>query len=527
MRKTIIAGLGILLSGIAFLPLKGQSALDAFRYSGTAIYSTARSMGAGGAFSAVGADFSAASLNPAGLAVYRRNDLMFTPSLRISNNEAGYLGGTFGDSRTNFGFSNIGFVSAAPVARWNRETRRREEAQTGLKSYAFAIGYNQIANFNRRTTFETYNPSSSMTDFFAGLATGETYASVFNQNNTTWPGLAVGAGVIDTSVVDGNWIGAAPGGQVQQRLDHEENGRINEWNLGIAGNFSDKIYAGATIGIRGLRYNSEFFFTEEDIDNVHQTLANDSTDLNSMTFSDIYGVRATGFNLNVGVIARPIDQLRIGVAIQTPTWYSMSDEYITEITSTFDNDPTIYGLSPLNGVFTYNLTTPFKVTVGAMGLIGKLGFISADFEYMDYSSAKFSSDVSPGSGFFYAFTDENRDIRTQFASAYNLRIGGEMRFGPGRFRLGYSNYGAVLEDAYLEYVDYQTGGTDKITGKRQIFSGGIGLKQKNYYIDLAYAREYSNDRRLLYTVQNPAEFSPELVNQITSNLFSMTIGFTF
>lgn len=527
MRKTIIAGLGILLSGIAFLPLKGQSALDAFRYSGTAIYSTARSMGAGGAFSAVGADFSAASLNPAGLAVYRRNDLMFTPTLRISQNEAGYIGGAFEDSRANFGLTNIGFVSASPVARWNRETRRREEAQTGLKSYSFAIGYNQIANFNRRTSFETFNPSNSISDYFAGLATGETFGAVWNQDNTTFPGLALGAGIIDTSGVDGNWIGAAPGGQVQQNLNHEESGRINDWTLGIAGNFSDKIYAGATIGIRGLRYNSEFTFSEQDLQNIHQTYSNDSTPLNSLTFSDIYGVRSTGFNLNVGIIARPIDQLRIGIAFQTPTWYSMSDEYVTEITSTFDNDNQVYGLTPLNGVYTYNLTTPFKVTVGAMGLIGKLGFISADFEYLDYSSAKFSSDVSPGSSFYYSFSDENSDIRQQFTSAYNLRIGGEMRFGPGRFRLGYSNYGAVLEDAYLEYVDYQTGGTNKITGKRQIFTGGIGLKQKNYYIDLAYAREYSNDRRLLYTVQNPAENSPELVNQITTNLFSMTIGFTF
>ncbi len=527
MRKTIIASLGILLSAIACTPLKGQSALDAFRYSGTSVYSTSRSMGAGGAFSAVGADFSAASLNPAGLAVYRRSDLVFTPSLRFSHNEAEYLGETFGDSRTNFGFTNIGFVSASPVVRWNRATRQREESQSGLKSFAFAIGYSQLANFNRRTTIDTYNPSSSMTDFFAGLAAGETYATVFNQNNSTWPGLAVGAGIIDTSGIDGNWIGAAQGGQVQQRLQHEENGRINEWTLGVAGNINDKIYAGVTLGIRGLRYNSEFFFTEEDINDVHRTYANDSTPLNGMTFLDIYGVRSTGFNLNFGVIARPIDQIRIGIAFQTPTLYSMSDEYYTELTSTFDNNSQDYGFDPLNGIFTYNLTTPFKVTVGAMGLIGKLGFISADFDYIDYSSARFSSDLAPGSGFFYAFTQENLDIRQQFASAYNFRIGGEMRFGPGRFRLGYSNYGAVLEDAYLEYIDFQTGDIDKISGKRQIFSSGIGLKQKNYYIDIAYAREYNNDRRLLYTVQDPSEFSPELVNRVTSNLFSMTIGFTF
>lgn len=527
MRNSIKVWLGILLSVPVFLPLQGQNAIDAFRYSGTAIYSTARSMGAGGAFSAVGADFSAASLNPAGLAVYRRNDLMFTPSIRFSQNNANYLGLSSEQRRNSFGFNNIGFVSASPVARWNRETRRREEAQTGLKSYSFAIGYNQLANFNRRTDFSVFNPENSITDFFAGLAAGQSYANVFNENNSTWPGLAVGAGIIDTSGVDGNWIGAAPGGLIQQNLNHEESGRINEWTLGVAGNFNDKIYAGASVGIRGLRYSSEFTFGEDDINNVHRSYAFDGTPISTLTFSDIYGVRGTGFNLNVGIIARPIDQLRVGVSIQTPTWYSMSDEYVTEITSTFDNDPQVYGLQPLNGIYTYNFNTPFKVTVGAMGLIGKFGFISADFEYLDYSAGKFKSDVSPSSSFYYSFTDENTDIRQQFASAYNLRIGGEARFGPGRFRLGYSNYGSIVEDEYLDYVNYQTGVINKINGTRRIISTGIGLKQKSYYIDVAYAREYNTDRRLAYTVQDPNEYSPELLNQVTTNLFSMTIGFTF
>lgn len=527
MRKSLSACLGLwLLIGLA-PSVFGQSSLDALRYSNTGVYSTARSMGMAGAFSAVGADFSATTLNPAGLALYRRSDLMFTPTLRIIANDGSYLGSSNSGSKANFGFTNIGYVASAPVNRWNSDSRAREESTSGLKSYSFSIGYNQIANFHRRNSFDAFNGSSSITDFFAGLANGDSYLGVDGQDNTSLAGMAWGAGLIDTSGVDGNWIGAAPGGMVRQQLNQEETGRINDWNIGLAGNFGDKIYAGVSLGIRGLRYSSDFSYAETDINDVHNTYANDSTPINSVTYTDIYGVRGSGFNLNIGVIARPLDFLRVGLAIQTPTWYSMSDEYVTEITSTFDGDPLTYGLQPLSGVYTYNFASPFRVTLGAMGLIGKKGFISADFEYLDYSTGKFSSDVSPSSSFFYAFTGENQDIRQQFTTAYNIRLGGEYRMGPGRFRLGYGYNGAVLNEEYLEYVDYETGNLQNLAGIRQIISGGVGLKQKNYYLDLAYVREYNTERKLMYTVQDVSAYSPEVINRITTNLFSMTIGFTF
>jgi len=51
--------------------LFSQSEVDAIRYSQENIGSTARSFAVGGAFGAVGADPSCASINPAGMAKYR------------------------------------------------------------------------------------------------------------------------------------------------------------------------------------------------------------------------------------------------------------------------------------------------------------------------------------------------------------------------------------------------------------------------------------------------------------------------
>jgi len=466
-------------------------------------------------------------VNPAGLGVYRRSDFMLTPALRITRNESQYLDVSASPAtRTAFNLGNIGYVYNSSVRKYNPETRRREPAQSGLTSVSFAVGYNQVDNFNRRTEFQTFNDQSSMTDFFAGLASGQSINSIFNDQ--TLPSMAAAGWLIDTSGVDGNWIGAADGGQVQQTFAQEEWGRNNEWNFGFAGNIDDKLYAGVSVGLQGLRYNSEFLYRETDVNNVHQVWAADSTPFNQLTYSDVYQVQGSGVNIRLGIIGRPVDFLRIGVAFQSPTWVSMTDDYSTQLLGNLDNDPNDYGYeNPLVGTFAYNLTTPYRVTVGVMGLIGKFGFLSADFEYLDYASARFSSDVSPASTFYYSFAQENQAIAAAFSSAYNLRLGGELRFGPGRFRLGYANYGSVLNEEFLEYLDFESGNTGTVAGEREIFSGGLGLKQKNFYLDFAYMREYASERRLLYSVQNASEYSPELINRITTNIYSMTIGFTF
>ena len=50
--------------------VSAQNEIDALRFSSYSSTGTARALAMGGAFSAVGADFSSAWLNPAGLALY-------------------------------------------------------------------------------------------------------------------------------------------------------------------------------------------------------------------------------------------------------------------------------------------------------------------------------------------------------------------------------------------------------------------------------------------------------------------------
>ncbi|MDR2791632.1 MAG: hypothetical protein LBB27_02680, partial [Tannerellaceae bacterium] len=78
MKKIIVAFAGLLLTGgTAF----GQSQLDALRYGQTDLNGTARALGMGGAFGALGGDVSVMGGNPAGLGVFRSSEWVITLGL--------------------------------------------------------------------------------------------------------------------------------------------------------------------------------------------------------------------------------------------------------------------------------------------------------------------------------------------------------------------------------------------------------------------------------------------------------------
>ena len=111
----------ILLTVMAALTGFGQSAYDAWRFSQNEYEGTARSVAMGNAFTALGGDLGAVTINPAGSAVAGYSQFTITPSLYISsataNGAAPYAGAelTYFDkkyrsSNTDFGIPNIGMT---------------------------------------------------------------------------------------------------------------------------------------------------------------------------------------------------------------------------------------------------------------------------------------------------------------------------------------------------------------------------------------------------------------------------------
>lgn len=107
MNKSVFI-LSAILSGAGMA--YGQGAIDAYRISQPDMKGTARFMGMGGAFSALGGDLSTLSQNPVGIGIYRSNEVGFTVDLDCQGSTSTSQGISNDMSQTKFLLNNIGAV---------------------------------------------------------------------------------------------------------------------------------------------------------------------------------------------------------------------------------------------------------------------------------------------------------------------------------------------------------------------------------------------------------------------------------
>ncbi|MEL6847117.1 MAG: hypothetical protein AAFP92_01310 [Bacteroidota bacterium] len=524
------AGLWLVLISFSF-PLQAQTELDAFRHAQYGSFGTARALGMGGAYSAVGADISSATLNPAGLGVYRSSSLVFSPSLTLVNTTTSFLDGEERANSTDFRMPSWGMVFHNP--QYYDDGRTLQEVERGLKSFVFSFGHNQLENYRRNIAVEGYNTESSISDAFAWRA-NQAAAPWFQLDGNSRAGLAFNTFVIDTLLgFDNQYFPAVNGGDIQQRIELEESGRRNEWFISLAGNWSDFIYIGGTVGIQSVNYEQTFRFREDDINNVHQGLQPNpafalESPMNQIRFEDNFSTTGTGINGKFGVIIRPFDQLRLGASVQSPTFFTLVDQFSSNLAQNYSitlangsegTEESVSETTP--GQYRYSLRTPYKVTIGGMYLLGKTGFLTADVDFTDYSSSRLSASD-------YGFDVENDNVRAQFQQVVSVRVGGEFRSGIFRLRLGAAVFGDPLTEEgrrYLSAEDFTT--VNEISGERTILSAGIGIRQPNYFLDVSFINQRQTDKFNPYTAGTTDIFLPTAVINTQKNALTATVGFNF
>ena len=104
MKRNIIV-LSFLSASIGFG--YAQSAIGAYSVSQPDMKGTARYMGMAGAFGALGGDLTSISQNPAGIGVYRSNDVGFTLDLDLQNSTTQNEGKQYKIDETKFLLNNI------------------------------------------------------------------------------------------------------------------------------------------------------------------------------------------------------------------------------------------------------------------------------------------------------------------------------------------------------------------------------------------------------------------------------------
>lgn len=336
MKKiSVLTALGMLMIapwGMA------QTIYDGAKLTGKDLNGTARFVGMGGAMGALGGDISTMGTNPAGIGLYRSNDVMTSFGLSLYGNESQYLGKKFNSDLTKGDFNNIGFVFSSKIGN-----------ETPLRFVNFGFNYHKAKSFNNNMRMEGNLGLYSQTYLMASQAAGiEKWGdSPYTDNGIGWLSiLGADAGLIrDITIhdktggvnnipytykdeqgkevqykdINGNPLYISPG-HFEGMLDNgyanfhsEERGGIDQYDFNVSFNFNDRVYLGLTLGAYSVDYNKYTFYGED--------YGNDEK-YNLQSWNRIKG---SGFDVKFGAIIRPFEYspFRVGLAIHTPIFYSL------------------------------------------------------------------------------------------------------------------------------------------------------------------------------------------------------------
>lgn len=480
-KATLILIFSFLLSGVF-----AQNQTDALRYSQIEFGGTARSMGVAGAFGAVGGDFSTLSTNPAGMGFYRSSEFTISPAINHSVTNSTFFGENHEESQYDIALQNFGVILSFT----------QHGKYSGWNNFQFGIGKNRLIDFNNGIHTEGFNTETSILTGYADYANNFGNVGKAPDNMYAFDTyLAYETDLLfDRDTTNAYlWTVDLPGGQVTQRIITETRGYIDEMTISFSGNYKNRLYFGTTIGVPTIDYTREVIYKEFDTQN-------NSEYFNSLTRTETLHTTGTGINLKLGMIFRATKWLRLGAAYHTPTFYNdMQDNWTAHMTSTFDNGDHYSSGTP-QGKYNYELETPARLIGSAAFFIGQNGFLSIDYETVDYSSAKLSSDGGD-------FSDANNNIHDLYSKQNNLRIGTEWRFDNFYFRGGYANYGSAADGTTI----------------KEFKTLGLGYKTRYFGLDLAFVNsEYDSD----YYIYD-AGYVPSASNTHETNQFILTFSYKF
>ena len=483
----------LLLSISSFV--SGQILSDAVQYSMLNYSSSARAVGAGNAFSSLGAELSTASTNPAGIAEFRKSEFVLTLDYLKRNNTSEFAGNLNDNSRSVTSLNQLAavFVRRNPSSVW--------------ETMNLAIGVNTTNLFHQNFNFQGNSPGTIVERFTEranGLAPGDL--------DNFEAGLAFDVQLLYDFENDD--IYESDFGDFLDNVDRsqviERKGSQKEIFITLGGNMKNKISVGATLGIPILRFEETKVYRESDPSDVIPFFV----DLEFVEFLETTGV---GLNGKIGIIYKVNKNLRFGAAIHSPSLLFLRDVFTTDIIHTLITDQTevLEGFSPESN-FKYRLTTPLRMIGGASYLVraGKIrGFISAEAEYVSYTQSKFNlTSNSEASGDLNLENDLNDQINTDLTSAINVRLGAEIGYSAFRFRVGYEQMG----NPYRVELD-------DISPK---YSIGLGIRGNKNYFDIAYQIQDVESEYTPYLLSNVGR-EQSVTNQISNTNIIATAGFKF
>lgn len=489
-KKSIFAlSIIILASNIAYCQLNYDN--EAIMYSMYQYKGTARSAGVNGAFGTVGPDAGGLSINPAIVATYRSTEFCGSFGLLNLNGQTNYLNRYLNsDNRFKLTGENLSMVFASSLGGTKPHEKILGKSDV-LKGFGLGISATRIADFNGQSYFEGNNDTNSFIDFYREVLNNpanniNSSDLTFDRIGATYPDLvaAYQAQMFTYSPLTNSYYTSLDGLYPKKQTGiTKTNGGITDLSVQLGFNLWDKLFIGGSIGMPYLSYSRDYLYTESDYLDTMDGFS-------KLSYNAVTKTEGIGFNGKFGFIVKPVKYFSFGASISTPTSFTLKDKYYYTMEHTTDSS-TISVESPI-GAYQYNYTQPYRFNAGLTGFFDKYGFISVDYELVDYRRNKFN------------FGNQARDlnyevndtlIKSKYQVSHNFRAGIELAYKVWRIRGGYGISLSPFRKGVAE-------GNADLT--RQSFSAGAGYRGKRFSIDIAWVRSvqtsYFSPYRSVYSI---------------------------
>lgn len=542
MKKTAMT---ILLAITAITGAYSQNAYDALRFSENNYEGTARSVAMGNAFTALGGDLGAVTINPAGSAVARYSQVTLTPGLTFSantvqgvspfeNGSLPYFERQMKSTIADLALPNLGIT-------FNWDTGRT----SGLKNVTFGFIVNRANSWNENLYANGTNTTTSFMGAVAAASSGlpaDGLAATDAWDYYDWRSvIGYQSGMISPfGGFNDEYAGASEGiyenqdgydialaGPIEQAYGRNVNGYKNEYVFNLGANISDFLFIGANFGVTSLSYNDTWYLKESAIDPADFEIGLDSGEtiyFDNMKYKNSYSASGSGFFGKFGFILTPGFGLRIGGAISTPVLNVIDETWWEDGQTSFSDARYSSTATSPTGSYRYSMRSPFRANFGIAYTLREFAAVSIDYEFADYGGMKYMTDSSDRE----YFEAVNEDIRTRFGLSHILRAGVEVK--PVSCLAIRAGYGLTTGAEKFDIL-----GQELAPSMTQNISAGLGYSSKgSFFADLAVRTTLLNDEYIMpyedYIIDSDGyviEPVPELVSKRSLWKVLLTFGFRF
>lgn len=501
---------------------------------------TARSMAMGGAFTSLGADMASLGYNPAGFGMYQRNEISVSLGLGITHAKNYNAYSTTNNNAVRVAINNVG------------ASFKVYEGTGKLVAINFAFGYNKMADYNYDISYQGPATISSLADAFADIANGgrlginaenkitDTKGYYDYDMNPYYWGAVMGykGGLINLGA--NGWYPDEIGGnaEMSQYTNLSSRGSAGEFSFAFGFNINNIVYLGASLDIQSISRKQTIYYDEYIgyPEGQQPDAATYPYQLQQFEFGQSMQINGSGVGAKFGIVVRPIEALRIGFAVHTPTYYSVAYRYSAALSSaalSAGSNPNNWEVesgyvyanesTPIlqdGGENRWTFTTPTRLLVGASYTIGPYAVVSVDYQYDAYRALKLN--YTPANTGY-----TNDYFRNNLKSVHTIRAGVEAKPTPWlSLRVGGGYSSKVLNNNY-DIISF----SEPMANTSWYASAGVGFRLSDVTsIDVAYQyrkSQYSDYYSFYTNLSGAPNKSPLYGLDMLKHNIALTFAFRF